>query len=276
MSSNISVLIPTLNEELNIPYALKSCAFADKVFVLDSGSKDGTSEIAAAAGAEFVHHSWEGYARQKNWGLNNLPITSGWVFILDADEMITPQLRDELLSIAGDAKNQDAGYYINRFFVWNGKEIRHSGYYPSWNLRFFRRGKALYEERDVHEHMIVDGPVGYLKGEMRHEDRRGRDYLWQKHLRYAELEAGEMLKAFKHEGIGGIKPSFFGNSLERRRAVKERIWPYLPGRWLLRFIYMYILKFGFLDGSAGLDICLFMARYELEISKKFNRLKRGA
>jgi glycosyltransferase involved in cell wall biosynthesis len=275
MKSNISFLIPTLNEETNLPHALASCSFAAQVFVLDSGSSDGTRKIAEAAGAYFVYHPWEGYARQKNWGLNNLPFSTDWIFILDADEVITPKLRDELLAVATNRTVTEAGYYINRFFVWEGKEIRHCGYYPSWNLRFFRKGKARYEERDVHEHMIVDGPVGYLKGEMHHEDRRGRDYLWQKHLRYAELEAGEMLKIASGQSTGGLKPSFFGNALERRRAIKERIWPYLPGRWALRFLYMYVLKRGFLDGAAGLDMCLFMTRYELEISKTFATLRRN-
>ena len=274
MQANISVLIPTLNEEKNLPFSLESCAFADQVFVLDSGSTDRTREIAEDAGASFVYHSWEGYARQKNWGIENLPIESDWVFILDADEVITPPLRDELLALAsGNVPTDKAGFYVNRYFVWEGKEIRHCGYYPSWNLRFFRRGKARYEERDVHEHMVVDGPVGYLKGEMHHEDRRGREYLWQKHLNYADLEAREMVKIVTGESTGGLKPSFFGNALERRRAIKERIWPFLPGRWALRFLYMYVLKCGFLDGAAGLDMCRFMTRYEREIAKKFIELR---
>lgn len=274
MPTNISFLIPTLNEEKNLPFSLASCAFADRVFVLDSGSTDNTRAIAEAAGATFIFHPWEGYARQKNWGLDNLPIETDWVFILDADEAITPPLRDELIAIAdNNAAADKAGFYVNRYFVWDGSEIRHCGYYPSWNLRFFRRGKARYEERDVHEHMVVDGPVGYLKGEMHHEDRRGRDFLWRKHLRYAELEANEMLKIGNGLSTSGLKPSFFGNSLERRRAMKERLCPHLPGRWFLRFCYMYILKKGVLDGRAGLDMCLFMTRYELEISKKFKELK---
>ena len=273
MTTNISILIPTLNEEKNLPHALESCSFADRVFVLDSGSSDATRQIAEHAGASFEYHAWEGFARQKNWGLDRLPIRTDWVFILDADEAITAPLRDELLALAsGGTETGNAGFYVNRYFVWEGKEIRHCGYYPSWNLRFFRRGRARYEERDVHEHMVVDGPVGYLKHEMRHEDRRGREYLWQKHLNYAELEAREMAKTVRHAGTGQIRPSFFGNALERRRAVKERIWPHLPARWLLRFFYMYLLRGGFRDGTAGLDMCLFMTRYEKEISRRFSKL----
>jgi hypothetical protein len=108
---------------------------------------------------------------------------------------------------------------------------------------------------------------------MRHEDRRGRDYLWKKHLRYAELEAGEMMKIVKSRAVAGPKPAFSGDVIERRRAIKERIWPYLPARWLFRFSYMYFIRFGFLDGMAGLDMCIFMSKYEKEISKIFRALR---
>jgi glycosyltransferase involved in cell wall biosynthesis len=271
---SLSFLIPTLNESANLPFSLESCRFADQIIVLDSGSADRTEAIARQFGAMFIYHPWEGYARQKNWGLDNLPLDSDWVFILDADEEITLELREELIAITtGKEQTDKVGFYVNRHFVWEGKVIRHCGYYPSWNLRLFRRGMARYEERAVHEHMILDGPVGYLKGEMRHEDRRGRDYLWQKHLRYAELEAKEMVSSTRGAQTGKMKPSFFGNSLERRRAIKERIWPYLPARWLFRYLYMYCLKRGFLDGAAGLDMCIFMARYEQEITKAFRRLQ---
>lgn len=271
----ITVLVLTFNEEANLLFALGSCQFVDQIFVLDSGSTDRTRAIAEEYGAHFQYHRWAGYARQKNWALDNLPITGEWVFILDADEAITPELREELISIStGRTQTDKVGYFVNRYFVWNGQKIRHCGYYPSWNLRYFMHGKAHYEEREVHEHMIIDGPVGYLKGEMRHEDRRGREYIWKKHLRYAELEAREMIKVVKNKTGAGLKPSFFGNSLERRRAIKESIWPHLPAKWLLRFLYMYFLKFGFMDGSAGLDMCIFISRYEREISKKYSQLKK--
>lgn len=272
----IAALILTFNEEKNVTYALESCQFADQIFILDSGSADRTEEIAKEFGAMFVYHPWEGYARQKNWGLDNLLIKTDWIIILDADEAITPKLRDELIAITKEKLPTDkVGYYVNRYFVWNGRRIRHCGYYPSWNLRFFRRGKARYEEREVHEHMIVNGPIGYLNGELHHEDRRGREHIWQKHLRYAELEAKEMINVLKGYK-GGVKSSFIGNPLERRRALKEKIWPYLPARWFFRFLYMFFMKKGFLDGLAGLDMCVFMSRYEKEISRKFSQYKRAA
>ena len=274
MKSNISILILTLNEEINLPFALGSCSFADRIYVLDSGSSDGTQVIAENFGAHFIRHAWQGYAKQKNWGIDNLDIESDWVFILDADEEISQPLREEIIAIAtGEAKTNSIGFYVNRYFVWQGKEIRHCGYYPSWNIRFFRKGKARYEEREIHEHMIADGTVGFLKGEMRHEDRRGLEYIWQKHMRYADLEAKEMVKTMQRRG-GGIRASFTGGPIERRRAVKKYVWPYLPGRWFFRFVYMYVIKRGFLDGSAGLDMCIFMSQYEKTISRKFTQYRK--
>ena len=112
--SNITVVVPTFNEEANLPFALESVkGWADAVFVVDSESTDHSREIAEKHGAKVVVQPWLGYARQKNWALTNLPIATEWVFILDADEAVTPQLRDEMLMIArGDAASQQmAGFY---------------------------------------------------------------------------------------------------------------------------------------------------------------------
>ncbi|HLP84462.1 MAG TPA: glycosyltransferase family 2 protein, partial [Phycisphaerales bacterium] len=195
--SNVTVIIPTFNEEANLPYAIESVkGWADAVFVVDSESTDSTREIAQQHGATVVVQPWLGYARQKNWALTNLPITTEWVFILDADEAITPQLRDEILMIArGDPALQSVtGYYVNRLTYFLGKPIKHCGYFPSYNLRLFKRGKARYEEREVHEHMIVDGPTSRMRNLMLHEDRRGLEHLIAKHNRYSTLEARELTR----------------------------------------------------------------------------------
>lgn len=275
--ASIAVMIPTKNEEANIGFALASVKeWAQQVFVLDSGSTDRTEAIAKEHGATFVFHAWEGYARQKNWGLDNLPIETKWVFILDADEVITPQLRDELIRVAREDACGENGFYINRFFIFLGKRIKHCGFYPSWNLRFFRRGKARYEDREVHEHMTVDGKVGYLKHDMEHNDRRGlADYI-AKHNRYSTLEAGEMFKIERGLAEGTIKASFWGGPIERRRWIKHKLWPRLPARWLVRFFFMYILRLGILDGATGFHFCLFMSAYEHQISLKLKELRMGA
>lgn len=274
--SNIEVIIPTFNEEANLPAALHSVMeWADAVHVVDSESTDRTRDIALGAGAMVVVQPWLGYARQKNWALRNLPIASDWVFILDADEVILPQLRDELLGIAAREVDEvpESGFYVNRFFVFLGKRIRHCGFYPSWNLRYFKRGTARYEDRAVHEHMIVDGPTGKLKGHMEHDDRRGLETYMAKHNRYSTLEAEAILAG---GGSGdGLRANLFGNQLERRRWMKERIYRHLPAKWVWRFLYMYILRLGVLDGLTGLRFCLFMSAYELLIGLKIVELQKA-
>lgn len=274
--SNISIVIPTFNEQINLPHALESVVgWADAVFVVDSESKDRTREIAESMGARVVVQKWLGYAKQKNWALDNLPIETDWVFILDADELILPDLKQELCAVASrplDA-TPESGFYINRYFIFLGQRIRHCGFYPSWNLRFFKRGRARYEEREVHEHMIVDGPSGFLKGHMEHNDRRGLELYMAKHNTYSTLEAREIHRLETSQTTDQIEARFFGNPLERRRWIKSRIYPKLPAKWLFRFLWMYFLKLGILDGLAGLRFCLFMTAYELLISLKLTELR---
>ncbi|MDP7005592.1 MAG: glycosyltransferase [Phycisphaerales bacterium] len=275
--SNIEVIIPVRNEEVNLPYTLASVIqWADKVWVVDSESTDKTHEIASNAGAEVVVQPWLGYAKQKNWAVNNLDIQSDWVFFLDADETILPKLRDEICEIASQPVNETnySAFNVNRYFVFLGKRIRHCGYFPSWNVRFFKRGKAIYEDRDVHEHMLVEGKIGKLRGLMEHNDRRGLECYLDKHNKYSTLEAREIVsKPKKNENT--IEPKLFGNVQERRRWVKHFIYPWLPGKWLFRFIWMYGIRLGFLDGLTGLRFCLFISTYEIFISLKMIEIKKG-
>ena len=274
--SNIEVIIPVKNEEINLPFALASVQeWADRVWVIDSESTDKTCEIAKNEGAELVVKPWLGYAKQKNWALDTLDLKADWIFFLDADEAILPELRDELLAIASkdvDKVNESA-FNINRYFIFLGKRIRHCGYYPSWNVRFFKRGKAEYEEREVHEHMVVDGKTSYLKGHMEHYDRRGLELYMAKHNHYSTLEAIEILQQVttKDETIDA---KLFGSAQQRRRWIKRHIYPRLPARWLFRFFWMYLLRLGFLDGINGLRFCLFISSYELLISLKTVELQQ--
>ncbi len=274
--NNIEIIIPTKNEAVNLPHALASVMeWADKVWVVDSESTDETCAIAKEAGAKVVVQPWLGYAKQKNWAIDNLEITSDWVFILDADEAILPELRDELLEVASQpaGKVEQSAFNINRYFIFLGKRIRHCGYYPSWNVRFFKRGKARYEEREVHEHMVVDGEIGKLKGHMEHWDRRGLEEYMAKHNKYSTLEAKEILRQSTTED-STIDAKFFGNAQQRRRWIKRHVYPKLPLRWVFRFFWMYILKLGFLDGITGFRFCLFISSYELLISLKTIELNK--
>jgi putative colanic acid biosynthesis acetyltransferase WcaF len=268
----VDVLIQTHNEELNLPHTLQSVnGWANRVFVVDSGSTDRTREIAAAHGAIVVQKAWEGYARQKNWALANLPFESPWILILDADEAVTPQLKDEILEVVSrPAQNvREAGFFLNRVTVFMGREIHHCAYFPAWNLRLFKRGAARYEERNVHEHMIVDGMTGHLRFLLRHEDRRGLEHFIAKHNRYSTLEA---LEIYRHRERWPGVWRFLNERVARRRYVKYCIAPKLALPWFFRFVYMYFIRGGILDRQAGLTLCLFISTYELFIRAKYNEL----
>ena len=270
----LDVLIQTHNEELNLPYSLRSVAgWVNKVFVVDSGSTDKTAQIAKAAGAEFVHHDWEGYAAQKNWALDNLPFESDWILILDADESVTPELRDEILQVARRPPDQtrEAGFLLNRVLIFLGTHIYHCGYFPSWNLRLFKRGKARYEERLVHEHMLVNGPTGEMKNLLHHQDRRGLEHFFAKHNRYSTLEAREILE---HPQSWPGFATFRSDRVVRRRYLKSNVLPRMPLSWMMRFIWMYVLQLGILDGKAGWKLSQFISTYEFLIQIKYQELKR--
>src|SRR6476469_1252864 len=166
MTAPVSVLVPTLDEELNLPECLQSVAWADEIFVVDSFSSDRTVEIARAHGAHVEQHVFESYSRQKNWALGSLPLRNDWVLIVDADERVTPELRDEISTLLPIADR--AGYYVNRKFIFLGHWVRHAGWYPSWNLRLFRHRLGRYDDREVHEHVVLDGPAGYLNADLLH------------------------------------------------------------------------------------------------------------
>lgn len=269
---SVDVLIQTFNEEENLPHVLASIAgWANRVFVVDSGSTDGTRQIAEAAGATFVHHDWEGYAGQKNWALANLPWSANWTLILDADEALTPELRDEITRVVTKDPNEvhESGFHLNRVFVFMGRKIWHCGYFPSWNLRLFKRGKARYEERLVHEHMIVDGPTGYLNKLILHEDRRGLEHFFAKHNRYSTLEAREL---FEHPEPWPGMMKLMLDRTPRRRFLKSRVLPFLPMPWIWRLIYMYVVRLGFLDGRAGWQLSNFISTYEFFIQLKYQEI----
>ncbi len=260
----IDIVIPTLNEAEHIAQTVANARTLGEVFVLDSISTDGTQELARAAGATVVERAFTNYADQKNWALDNLPLRGDWVFILDADERITPDLRNNIR--AKLARNTRVkGYYINRVVIFMGKTIRHGGLYPSWNLRLFQRGMARYEERSVHEHMVCNGPTDYMRGEMLHIRRESLSRFLDKHIRYADLESDEWLKWHLGESRMEAPGSLFKDVLAARQWIRRNVWPRLPGRPLWRFVYMYFFRFGFMDGLPGLHLARLMASYEYMI-----------
>jgi glycosyltransferase involved in cell wall biosynthesis len=269
----VSVFVPTLDEELNLPACLQSVAWADEVFVLDSFSHDRTVDIARECGAHVVQHAFESYSRQKNWALENLPFRNDWVLIVDADERVTPELRGELESMPADGKFD--GYYLNRRFIFLGAWIRHAGWYPSWNLRLFRHRLGRYDDREVHEHVVLNGRSGFLQNDLLHLDQRGLEAFVDRHNRYSTLEAAARFKAERDAPDRARLPlSLAASPIHRKRWVRERIWPWVPGKPLALFLYMYVLRRGFLDGRAGLALCIFHAFQEFMVGLKLAELRR--
>lgn len=274
-TANVDVVMLTRDESLNLPHSLPAVVgWARHVFVVDSGSSDETVTIARDLGATVVEQPWLGYARQKNWALDHLPYESDWILIVDADEKVLPDLREAIDGVTAQPVNEipESGFFVNRYFIFLGKRIRHCGYYPSYNLRLFKRGRARYEEREVHEHMIVSGPTGYLEGHLEHYDRRGLEVYMAKHNRYSSLEAREIHAILSEARRDHIHATMFGDPLARRRWIKEYLYPRLPAKWLFRFGFMYFLRGGILDGKVGFDFCLFMSAYEMLIELKLLEL----
>jgi glycosyltransferase involved in cell wall biosynthesis len=280
----ISVLIPAKNEEANLPACLASLEPADEVFLVDSQSSDRSIEIAENWGAKVVQfHFNGGWPKKKNWSLENLPFRNEWVLIVDCDERIPQELWEEMAQ-AIQNPNCD-GYYLNRKVFFLGKWIRFGGKYPDWNLRLFRHQKGRYEnlntedvpntgDNEVHEHVILDRPAAYLKADMIHEDFRDI-YQWlERHNRYSNWEARVYYNLLSgKDDSGTIGANFFGDAVQRKRFLKT-VWVRLPFKPLLRFIWFYIIKLGFLDGKAGYIYGRLLSQYEYQIGVKLFELRQ--
>jgi acetyltransferase-like isoleucine patch superfamily enzyme/glycosyltransferase involved in cell wall biosynthesis len=272
----IDVMIITYNEAQNLPHCLAALqGWVRRVFVVDSGSTDETCEIARRFGAEVVHHDWEGYARQKNWGLDHLPFASPWILLLDADEEVTPELRDRLVAIASRPAESvpEDGFSINRLTYFLNAPIRHCGYFPSYHLRFFKRGRGRYEDRAVHEHLMVDGPIGSIATPMLHNDRRGLEHFVAKHNRYSTLEATALWEEMRDPSLVREHASLTRQA-KFHRWLKRRLLLRLPAPGLWRFVYMYFLRLGFLDGRPGAAFARFIAMYDGLVALKLYDLRR--
>ena len=271
MRQRVSVIVTTLDEEIHVERVIRSVGDLGPIFVVDSGSSDRTCELARAAGATVVVHAWEGYAQQKNWALDELPIETEWVLFLDADEYLTPALVQEIARAVNDVSVD--GLYLPEMNVFMGRPLVHSWWYPAYQLRLFRRANGRYEERAVHESVVVAGDTGFLKETLYHESLKGIDPFVERHLRYAAQEAAEMLRVDR-EGWGVQRRGrLFVTWPERRRFLKVKVWYRLPFRPAIRFVWIYIVKRGFLDGRPGLVYASLLTMYEIMINAKLVELR---
>lgn len=272
----ISFIVPTRNEERNILTTIENIApCAGEVVVLDSLSDDRTVEIAKGLGANVVQRRFDNFASQKNWILDTYPFRHDWIFFIDADERLTQELAAELreLFTGKEAPNVD-GYYVGRMNYFMGRWIRHGGYYPNWNLRLFKRRLGRYENRIVHEHVILNGSSEYLRNPLRHDDYKGLERYFDRHNVYSSMEAVEALKCLRIGTDRQITASLVKGGPGRRRALKLAAYKYLPCRSILKFIWMYLVQLGFLDGRIGFRYCVLQTFYEYQVSLKLIEITR--
>ena len=266
----VSILILTLNEETNIGACLDALAGFDDIVVFDSLSKDRTKDIALAKGARVVERPFDNWAAHQNWAMDNISFKHPWVFYLDADERMTPELREEILAIARDQGRKEVAYYCGRKNFFLGKWIRYA-MPPGMIMRFFKPGTIRFE-RLVNPVPVIDGSHGYLRHYFEHYNfSKGITEWFDKHNKYSLFEAMEGMKLReKPVGLGAL---FSGDRFERRRALKELSFR-MPLRPLVKFLWMYVLKRGFLDGRAGYTYCKLQAMYEYMIVVKMRELAR--
>lgn len=234
---SLSVVIITLNEETNLARTLASVAWADEIIVLDSGSADGTRQVAESFHAKFFCEAWQGFAAQKNSALQKA--TGDWILSLDADEEVEPALAQEIKRTLA-ASPSATGFWIPRKNFFLGRWIRHGGFYPDSKLRLFRRGAGSFEDRLVHEDLRVQGQTGALKNHLLHHAYPTLDSYLEHMNRYSSLVA-QMVTA--RNGRAGFS---FVDIVIRPR---------------LTFFYNYFLRAGFLDGREGLLLHLYHAGY---------------
>jgi len=278
--SRITIVIPARNEELNLPAALASVAWADELVVVDSHSTDRTAEIAEEAGARIVQFDYEEHGpKKKRWALEHVSFDTEWLLLLDADERVTEPLRTEITR-AISTSDYD-GYYLDRELVFMDRRMR--SFRPNWNMRLFRRGLGRIEDlglddlpgtgdNEIHEHVLLEGRAGYLHSPLLHDDFRGLSAWLERHNRYATWEA-EVYRKFRQEPVDvGPLRLLRLDPFARKRAMR-RIWARLPLRPPVRFFVWYVLRRGFLDGRAGFTFCVLMSYYEFIISAKMRELE---
>jgi glycosyltransferase involved in cell wall biosynthesis len=246
----LSVVILTLNEELNLPACLASLRGLDaEIFVVDSGSSDRTLEIARQSGAQTVLHPFETQARQFNWAIESLPLSAPWIMRLDADERLTPELAEELKAALACASEDVSGFLVKRRVYFWGRWIRHGGYYPTWLLRIWRKGKGYCEDSWMDEHIVLtDGATQSLKADIIDENRKGLAFWIAKHNGYSDREVKRMLAPAETVSARQI-----GAQAARRRFLKDTLYGNAPPvlRAFLYWAFRYFLLLGFLDGKPG-------------------------
>jgi len=274
----VSVIIPVRNEAKNLPRCLQALRGVGEVCVIDSQSTDDTVEIARSHGAQVVQFHYQGgWPKKRQWAMDTLPVAYDWILLLDADEVLTSELADEIrLAIQNPAVE---GYWIQLRIWFLGQVLRH-GDVGLWKLSLFRRGKGRYECRlkdqdasmadmEVHEHVVVEGATARLQSPLIHHNVESLSRYIQKHDEYSNWESRVLLQRGDDKEL---PPSLTGTQAQRRRWLKRKLFS-LPGSPVLLFLYRYVLRLGFLDGVPGLIYCGFQAVQMFHTKAKIYELK---
>lgn len=232
----ITATIITFNEERDLPAALESLSWADEIVVVDSESTDRTVDIARGATDRVFVRPWPGYAAQKSFAADQA--THDWIFNLDADERVSPELAAEIVRVKNVDDPGGAGFEMPRKTFYLGRWIKHSGWYPDYKLRLYHRRRARWRGDYVHESVEASGPVGRLAGEILHYTVNSISEHHQRLDRYTSLAAQEMVENGQSVSLAGLLLS---------PAVS--------------FLRSYVFKLGFLDGVPGIAIAYFAAYY---------------
>jgi glycosyltransferase involved in cell wall biosynthesis len=244
-----AVIVLSFNSEETLGATLSRARLvSDGIFVVDSGSVDGSVEIARQAGATVVEHPFEHYGAQRNWAIDNLAVTAPWQLHLDADEWMDDRLVEAIRALPEDPPQ--SGYFLPRYVRFLGRVMRHGGMSPTWHLRLFRSGVGRCEDRKYDQHFLVtSGTTGQLPGAVIDDIRMTLSEWTARHNRWSD---GEVAELESREAAGRIRADARGNPVERKRFLRER-YEQMPlfVRSFCLFAYRYFLRLGFLDGTEG-------------------------
>lgn len=265
----ISAVILTYNEETILGDCLKALHFVDHILVFDSYSSDRTLEIAKNFNATIMQRKFDDYASQRNAALSAVPKGCDWIVMVDADEIVTPELEAEILNETGK-ENGVTMYRVRRKDMFQEKWIKQSSGYPTWFPRVFKNG-CVTVEREINEEYNTTGNEGFLEGHLMHYPfNKGITWWFDKHNRYSEMEAVKMIDEMK-------EPITLSNLWDKdpvlRRKAQKRVSYHIPLRPQLIFFAFYIVKGGFLNGRAGYTFCKLRKTYEWMIHLKFKELE---
>src|SRR6516162_2052914 len=270
----ISVVILTLNEELNLPRCLKAIPWCDDVLIVDSFSSDATLKIAAAYGVRVVQRAFDSFAGQRNFALEHCELKYEWIFHLDADEVMTPDVSAEILGCIA-ATDKDA-YRVSSKLMFNGKFLRYAGLFPWYQVRLGRRDKLRFTQvGHGQREQLPANKIGTLKNSLLHFPfEKGLQDWIEKHNRYSTAEARQNVYACANEDFRLL--DLLSYETDRRRRAAKKIFSRLPCRTAIRFIYMYLFRGGILDGKAGFTYCRLLAWYEWLIVLKEREIRARA